>query len=205
MKTSSENEKPKRSRRPFFLILGLFFLPLASAFLVYYGSNWRPSGTTNKGDLITPAIPLASVTLKLSDGGVTNDQFLRKAWTLVYVGDAACAQSCRDTLLTMRQAFQLLGKDMTRVKRVFLYTGSFIDEPYFVIEQSDMLKASLEGSAGAQLLAQFPSDQGIAAEHAGRIYIVDPLGNLMMSYAPITDARKIYQDLKKLLNLSHIG
>jgi hypothetical protein len=63
----------------------------------------------------------------------------------------------------------------------------------------------VEGDAGKSLLDLFPADNGVPAAESRRIYIVDPLGNLMMSYAPGADMRWIYQDLKKLLNLSHIG
>lgn len=195
----------ERNRKPFFIILGLFFLPLAMAFVVYYGSNWRPSGTTNKGDLITPAVPLPMVRLMIAEGTPTNDKFLRDDWSLVYLGNGACEQACKDTLLKTRQAFQLLGKDMTRIKRVFMYSGVISDAAYFASEHADLIKASTDDSAGQQLLALFPSSAGAPALAAGKIYIVDPLGNLMMSYNADTDARHIYQDLKKLLNLSHIG
>jgi hypothetical protein len=194
-----------RSRRPFFAILGLFFLPLAVAFLMYYGSSWRPSGTTNKGDLIAPAVPLPLVTLETATGQRTSDSFLREDWTLVFVGDGACADLCRAALIDLRLAHQMLGKDMGRIKRVFLYTGAPTEQAYLAKEHPDLTSASLDTTQGQSLLAKFPSVNGVPAAQAGRTYIVDPLGNLMMSYAPGTDARSIYQDMKKLLNLSHIG
>ena len=39
----------------------------------------------------------------------------------------------------------------------------------------------------------------------GRLYLVDPLGNLMMSYERGAPVKGLLDDLKKLLNLSHIG
>jgi hypothetical protein len=63
----------------------------------------------------------------------------------------------------------------------------------------------VDNDAGKSLLALFPSIEGGQPLDARRIYMVDPLGNLMMSYAPGTDPRSIYQDIKKLLKLSHIG
>jgi hypothetical protein len=52
-----------------------------------------------------------------------------------------------------------------------------------------------------QLAAAAP---GFEAAHAG-IYLVDPLGNAMMVYAPETDPRDILKDLKKLLRVSKVG
>ena len=195
----------ERNRKPFFIILGLFFLPLALAFMVYYGSNWRPSGSTNKGVLVDPVISLPQVTLLTAEGAATNEQFLREDWSLVYLGQGNCDQTCKDTLLKTRQAFQLLGKDMTRIKRVFLYSGVITESTYFTSEQVDLVKANIDDVQGQQLISLFPNSASMPALNAGKIYIVDPLGNLMMSYKPDADARHIYQDLKKLLNLSHIG
>ena len=50
------------------------------------------------------------------------------------------------------------------------------------------------------MLALFP-----VAGRATQLFIVDPHGNLMMSYDARTDPKGLREDLKKLLNLSHIG
>ncbi len=193
------------NRRPFFIVLALFFAPLLIAFAVYYGSSWRPTGTTNKGDLISPAIPLPAVTLTTADGKQTDASFLRDTWTLVYVDKGECAAVCRKALNDIRDARLLLGKDITRVSRAFLYTGGCCDPAYFQAEQVDLLSASLDSDDGQKLLNLLPATEGVAALDGQRIYIVDPLGNLMMSYAPGVNPRDVYQDIKKLLGLSHIG
>jgi hypothetical protein len=41
-----------------------------------------------------------------------------------------------------------------------------------------------------------------AADH---IYLIDPLGNLMMRFPPDPDPRKMYKDISKLLKASAIG
>jgi hypothetical protein len=56
------------------------------------------------------------------------------------------------------------------------------------------------GPAAAPLLAQFPVDG-----RAHSLYVVDPLGNLMMSYDGRGDPHGLLEDLRKLLRLSHIG
>jgi cytochrome oxidase Cu insertion factor (SCO1/SenC/PrrC family) len=200
--TSSEFRN-KPNRRPFYFVLALFFAPLVLAFAVYYGSGWRPSGMTNKGDLIAPAVPLPQVALITAQGTPTTAGFLRDDWTLVYLGMGDCTAVCRRALSDMQQARLLLGKDLARVKRVFLYSGTCCDAEFFTAQQ-DLISASLDSEAGLSMLAKFPNSSG-AALVAGKIYIVDPLGNLMMSYAPGSDLRNLYQDLKKLLKLSHIG
>lgn len=198
---------PARSkqRRTFFVVLALFFSPLAAAFLIYYGVNWRPAGHTSHGDLIDPARPLPAVPLPTPAGGSTGAEFLRDKWSLVYVGDGACDDNCRRALTDMRQVRLALNKDMGRVQRVFLYSNNCCDARYFNDEQSGVVAAKLDGERGAAMLAIFPQYNDIPALQAGRVYLVDPLGNLMMSYAPNAPAKGILSDLKKLLKLSHIG
>lgn len=205
MNDSSTPNPAKANRKPLFVALSLFAAPLLLAFALYYGSHWRPTGTTNKGDLITPAIPLPVVTLTKMDGAPTDATFLRKTWTLIYVGAGECDAACRTALINMRDARLLLGKDVTRIDRAFLYTGACCDAAYFTAEQQGLIIASLDSDAGQSLLKSLPVRNGVNAVESKLTYIVDPLGNLMMSYAPGTDPREIYQDLKKLLNLSHIG
>lgn len=203
--SSRATQQPVPNRKPFFIVLGLFAAPLLLAFAVYYGTGWRPTGTTNKGDLITPAVPLPAVTLTTAQGTATDAGFLRNTWTLVHVNAGACDDACRTALAAMRDARLLLGKDINRVSRVFLYSGNCCDAAYFDTEQQGLVSASIDSDAGKSLLELFPSLEGVQPIEARRTYIVDPLGNLMMSYAPGTDPRSIYQDIKKLLNLSHIG
>jgi hypothetical protein len=37
------------------------------------------------------------------------------------------------------------------------------------------------------------------------VYLIDPLGNLLMSYAPTARPKGMLEDLKRLLGLSHVG
>ena len=49
----------RRSRAQVWILLAVFFVPLALAFLLYYGSGgWRPPGSTNHGELISPPRPM---------------------------------------------------------------------------------------------------------------------------------------------------
>jgi hypothetical protein len=195
----------RSSRRPFWIALALFFVPLAIAFFIYYGTPWRPARGTNRGDLIVPARPLPQTPLKTADGQMTPKDWLTHKWTFVFVGDGACDAGCRTALINSRQVRLALGDDMQRVQRVFLYTGNCCEQPYFGTEQPELIAANVEGEAGKVLLAIFPSYGQVTPLNAHRTYIVDPLGNLMMSYAPDAPAKGMLEDMKKLLKLSHIG
>jgi len=191
----------RRSRAQIWVLVAVFFAPLALAFLLYYGTGgWRPAGRTNHGELISPPRPLPSITLPTADGAPLPPEAWHGKWTLLYVGDGRCDGRCRAALTLTRQTRLALNKDMTRVQRVFLATGNCCDRAYLATEHPDLAVALGDNGAGATLLAAFPQ--------AGDsfIYVIDPLGNLMMRHRPEPlPAEGLLQDLRKLLKLSHIG
>jgi cytochrome oxidase Cu insertion factor (SCO1/SenC/PrrC family) len=196
----------RRGRRKLLALAALYFVPLAVAFWMYYGpAEWRPAGDSSKGDLIDPARPLAAIALPTAQGQPTDALFLRGKWTMLYVGDGLCDKRCRSALYLMRQSRIALNKDMDRVQRVFLVTGRCCDRAFLAAEHPDLVVALVEDAASAALLEPFPPYDGVPVAAAGRIYLVDPLGNLLMSYAPNAPDKALLTDLKKLLRLSHIG
>ncbi|HEX4971076.1 MAG TPA: hypothetical protein VFV69_08450 [Steroidobacteraceae bacterium] len=209
----------RRSRAQVWILLAVFFVPLALAFLLYYGSGgWRPPGSTNHGELISPPRPLPSVALLTPGGTPLAPQTWHGKWTLLYVGDGRCDGRCRAALVLMRQTRLALNADMTRVQRIFLATGNCCDRAYLDAEHPDLVIALADNDAGAQLLAVFPDTQPAAdstpgdyslsadADHSGVIYVIDPLGNLMMRHVPQPPpAKGLLEDLRRLLKLSHIG
>jgi cytochrome oxidase Cu insertion factor (SCO1/SenC/PrrC family) len=182
------------------LILALvFFAPLLSAFLIYYGSSWRPAGRTNHGTLIYPARPLPRIALPQSDSP-GNAALLVGKWSLLYIGDGTCGGSCRNTLYFMRQTQLSLGSLIPRVQRVWLATDHCCDLSADTERQPPLIAVNAQVSASGPLLASFPSDH-----RDSTVFIIDPRGNLMMRYDSNADPKGLREDLKKLLNLSHIG
>jgi cytochrome oxidase Cu insertion factor (SCO1/SenC/PrrC family) len=193
----------RRSRTLVWMLFAVFFAPLLIAFILYYGAEgWRPAGGTNHGELITPARPLPTPALTSAANAALEPHFLRGKWTLVYIGEGRCDARCREALTLMRQTRLALNDDLTRVQRVFLATGECCDERYLEAEHRGLIAAKADGEAAASLLKAFP---GAEDGGSGRIYIVDPLGNLMMSYAPDAPPKGLFEDLKTLLKWSHIG
>lgn len=193
----------RHSRLRLIGLAAIFFVPLALSFYLYYGTSWRPAGTAQHGELIDPARPLPEVVLALADGSLAGPELLRGDWHLVYLGAGDCSQPCRESLVKSRQVRLALDKDLDRVSRVFLYTGPLAAADYLAREHGDLAVAGLDSPAGVQLIAAFPG--GDSAIAAGRLYVVDPLGNLMMRYPQDTAPKAILSDLERLLKLSHIG
>ena len=184
------------NRRPLLLILILFVGPLAAAFWLYYGSSWRPSGRTSHGELIQPVIVLPPLPGAAGSGNV-----LAGKWSLLVVGlgESGCDADCRGALIYARQTWLSLGRLSSRVQRVLLAGPGCCDSGYLQGEHSGLIVASSSAGPGAALLAATPEPRG------HYVFVVDPLGNLMMRYDVREDPKGLREDLKKLLELSHIG
>ena len=204
-------ELRSRNLRMLAVLAALFFLPLLISAWLYYGMRWTPGGHINHGELIRPPRPLPRVQLpRIALAGeptgqtarelTASDPTLRSKWTLAYVGDGSCDASCRGTLYVMRQTRLALGTDMTRLARVFLVTANCCAKDYLAREHAGLTVLDASGAAGARLLDQFP-----AGDRAHTLFIIDPLGNLMMRYDVRRDPRGLLVDLKRLLELSQIG
>jgi hypothetical protein len=191
-----------RGRRTLLIVAAIFFVPVIAAFALYYGQLWRPSGSSSKGELITPARPLEVVGLRHPDGSPATPGVLADKWTLIYIGDGACDADCRNALVFGRQSRLSLNNEMTRVQRVFLATGHCCATEYFATEHPGMIVFDASAPEAAKLLGQFPPSRSQS------LFIVDPLGNLMMRHdagAASQTSKDLLTDLKKLLKLSHIG
>jgi|SRR5579863_903984 len=206
--TADVRELRCRNLRMLAVLAALFFAPLLGSAWLYYGAGWRPGGRISHGELIEPPRPLPRVELPHVAIGAqtpralagTDPTLFRSQWSLVYVGDGSCDASCRGTLYVMRQTRLALGTDMTRLARVFLVTANCCAKDYFAREHAGMTVLDASGAAGAQLLGRFP-----AGDRAHTLFIIDPLGNLMMRYDVRRNPRGLLVDLKRLLELSQIG
>lgn len=212
-----------RRRRALIALALLFFAPLALAFLLYYGSSWRPGSRVNHGDLIDPPVPLPELALPraaepTAARELTSPTFLKGKWTLLYLGLGSCTDRCRADLYNTRQVRAALGAERERVQRVFIAEGACCDVEWLRAQHPDLiivqagadaapLIARLRGATAALAAAPAPAADRVLAEHVptDRVYLIDPLGNLMMSYGADARPKGMLEDLKKLLRLSHVG
>lgn len=187
-----------RSRLVLVLIFALFLLPLAVAWVLNFSGNWVPSASGNHGILIEPVRPVELQGLVSLDGAAFDASQLEDDWTLVYLHAGVCDEACYDTLYKLRQVRLAQGKNIDRVQRLLLlsapaapdwareaqghYPGMFIARPQ---------------QAEAAALAPFPAP--------GRVYLIDPLGQLMMEYPLQAEPKGMIEDLERLLRISYVG
>lgn len=212
MTTEAREERSKTAGRGALIgLAALFFVPLLGAFWLYYAGGWRPAGSTNYGELITPARPLPAATFAHPDGGAVRADLLRGKWTLLYIGDGACDEACSKALWTIRQTRLLLAEDMDRVQRVFVAETGCCNREFLAREHPGLETITASGDSAGAWLAQFPRGTVPASATAATvnskefIYVIDPLGNLMMRFDVAENPKGLLKDLERLLKLSHIG
>ena len=119
---------------------------------------------------------------------------LRGKWALIVNAPGGCDAACAQTLHATRQARTIQGREMERVQRVWLMTDDAAPEPSLLAQHPDLLVARVTREA----LQGLPSG-------ADRIYLVDPLGNLVLAFPTDPDIRKVAKDIERLLRASRIG
>lgn len=165
------------------LIAAACAAPVVLASLAYH-YGWGTGTRANYGELIAPRPLSASAFAPL-----------RGKWVLVSFDTAACGAYCERKLYFMRQLRKARAADSERIERLWLLTDAASPSPE--------LLAAIEGThiahATDALLSAFP---GAVQDH---IYLVDPLGNLMMRFPRDPDPSRMAKDLERLLKYSRFG
>ncbi len=203
MTERSAHAHQARQRRMLIGVALMFFAPLALAFYLYYGTGWHPGGRVNAGELIVPARPLPALALPIATGGArTNPDFLKGKWTLLYVQKGRCDDECGKHLYDTRQVRLALDHEMDRVQRVFIGDEDCCNFQELKQAHPDLIVIRAS-PADAALLDLLPMREGALNSH--RVYLIDPLSNVMMFYAADARPKGMLEDMKRLLRLSSIG
>lgn len=178
------------------LVLALA-LPVIASYVAYY--LVRPEGRTNYGTLLEQRAIGSFAANDLQGNDRSLDEF-RGRWVMLVVGASDCDPACRDRLYQVRQLRLTTGKDRERVVRVWLIPDAGTPDRELLAEHEGavVLRAS-----AATIGAHFPATESTRA--ADHIWLIDPMGHLMMRFPRDADPSRIKKDLAKLLRASQIG
>lgn len=194
-----QNKQQDKGRWKLFAVIAVCAAPMIASYLTYYVI--KPQGRTNYGTLIDPrAFPIPPLSATLLGGTPIALNAYHGKWIMLQVNGADCEDACKKKLYEMRQLRLTQGKEMDRIERVWLITD---DKPLdtMVMREYDgthMLRVKPEA-----VKAWLPVESGTTA--SDHLYMIDPLGNLMMRFPKDADPNKIKKDLAKLLKASGIG
>jgi hypothetical protein len=194
-----QNKLRKGGNWKLFLVLAICAAPLVASYLTYYVI--KPQGRTNYGALIDPrSHPIPSLATATLDGRPQRLSDFKGKWIMLQADSGICTEPCRTKLLDMRQLRLMQGKDMDRIERVWLVLDKEPLETMLMREYDGTHMLRADALAVRNWL---PVEQGTRIED--HIYLIDPLGNLMMRFPKDADPSKMKKDIAKLLKASRIG
>lgn len=195
----------RKSRSMLALMIFLFGLPymLAWGFMNFKEDLPLPA-TSNNGELISPVRSVSGVALQNLKGEEFSTNDLEGKWVLLTVNSSNCDEACQKNLYNIRQIRKAVGEDQRRVTRLLLLTdNSAVSELKNTLQNYQGMHIATGPDNAVQRITDLLKNPNEKAE--GGVYLIDPLGNFMMSYAPDTDAKLILKDLQRLLKVSQLG
>ena len=195
-----------RTRISLVLLFALFLAPLLLAILLMYiFPDWRPAGSSNHGQLVTPVRPLPPFQTENLAGEQMDETSLRGKWTLVYLQQGACDKPCVEQLYSIRQVRLAQGKNIDRLQRLLVWENGGVSREDQAELQRHFPGQLIVPLTDQQALVQVFSLDEQKPMTARRVYLVDPLGNLMMHYEPDDEPKGMIKDLERLLKYSGLG
>lgn len=182
------------------MVVAICAFPMIASYVTYY--IIKPTGRTNYGALIDPRdhpIPPALGVTEL-DGKPTGLEAFKGKWILLQSGPSDCQAACKKQLFAMQQLRLMQGKEMERIERVWLVTD---EQPLDTIVMREFDGTNMLRVPKATLSAWLPVEPGGSA--SDHLYLIDPLGHLMMRFPKDADPSKVKKDIGKLLKASAIG
>ena len=176
------------ARKEFWMLLAMFILPIAFGTLFFYANpNYFSESTVNYGELVRPVIATEEGDIEIDDGAS-----LQGIWTLIYVS-SRCDDVCEKAVADMKTIRTLMNADMRRIQRMIIIE----DNSTPTSDDKALIKARITSEKLTQSLKKY-------TENA--IYLIDPIGNIMLYYEPQNiDIRLVIKDLKRLFKYSRIG
>jgi len=186
--------------RTLYVLIVVCVAPVVASYVAYY--YLPPAGRTNYGDLIAPQRALPRLTLRELDGRSVDPASLRGQWLMVQVDGGDCGEACRRKLWQMRQVRLTTGKDADRVERIWLISDA-APLPTIVMREYEGTRFLRADATELSAFLALPADAG--SQLTDHIWMIDPLGNLMLRWPKEADPNRMKRDLVRLLKASRIG
>ncbi len=160
-----------------------------------------------------PLPPAPEFSLTEANGATFRMSAQRGKIVMLFFGYTSCPDVCPTTLVELKQVVEKLGKDGERVQVVFVSVDPKRDTPERIQAYASQFNPTFLGLSGSmdelspiwdaysiwREEVESDSAAGVIVNHTARLFLVDPQGNLRLSYAYGTPIEDIVYDVKLLL------
>jgi hypothetical protein len=181
----------RRGRRTLLLLAAVGIAPVVASYLAYY--LFPRESKTNYGTLLATA-PAPALEGLRTDGAAFRLADLHGQWVLLVADGGRCTAACQRKLYATRQARTMQGREQERIVRLWLVTDAAAPDNALLAQHAGLVVARVTPDAVMAL----PGG-------AGAVYLIDPLGNLVLRYSDDPDIKGINRDLDRLLKASRVG
>jgi cytochrome oxidase Cu insertion factor (SCO1/SenC/PrrC family) len=193
------NEVKGRNPYTVWFVVLTFVAPVVVAYVVFFFGN--VSTFTNKGEILNPIVDISSLKLKDENNALIAKDKLTYKWRLISFVGSDCDETCKSRLYDVRQIHKTLGKNQHRVLRMIVHLGPPSEELNKLIDKE--YPNALNFFGDEKVINQALGKTANIKQN--EIYIMDPVGNIMMRFTQDQPNKDFQKDLGKLLKASQIG
>ncbi len=168
-----------------------------------------------RGSLIDPAMQAPDLPLIDSNRSTFTLESQRGKVVLLFFGYTSCPDVCPTTLSDLKQVYRLLGQEAERVQVLFVTVDPQRDTADQLNSYLPLFHPTFLGLTGdLHSLEQAWKDYGVFREvdttsntaagylvsHSSRLYLIDPQGDLLLTYSYGTPPEDIAKDVANLLD-----
>ena len=182
------------------MLMLTFAVPISAAYAYFFFGDHR--STSNHGDFIKPVIDIVDLQLTDENNNPIPREELTHKWRMLFVVGKDCNDACNKGLYHMRQVNIALGKNQDRFQHMIIHAEAMSQGLAKLVATE--YQASIHAySSRETLLKMFSAIQ--TELPSSSIYVMDPIGNIMMKFDPEVSPKLILKDLNHLLKVSQIG
>jgi len=195
-------------------MLAMVVVPFLAAYVMWTTGIGMPVSTTNKGELISPPLHVDGLTLETAEQKRVDHRFSEGRWVLMVAGNGECNELCQNALYLGRQVHIALGREAHRVVRYYVELADTVDAELEEQLNSEHPKLVLLKAKQPAFVSYFdglvkhPGSADLKTSSVlgqGLLFVIDPLGNIMLYFTPEHSGKDILADLERLLSASKVG
>ena len=196
---SSSLGSQKKTR---WILLAVIIIPLVTIWLLSSNYDLFNFAGTREGRWLKTPLSIADIELTSEKNRRIDFDRYRGRWMLMYLNNEECTVTCLDSVGKIQAVRMALGKQRTRVAALIVTTTDKEMNPMYQLLRDEFISlryATISDKSLDKLTQELPAGSRPTAE--GRLYLIDPNSEILITYNVTIETERVIKDLKKLLQV----